>query len=196
MAVTVVDNADAGYSEPAGSWSLDAASGYGGSLRYILSGALASARWELTGLTASSTVGVSWTWVEFSNRSTVVPWTIYDSDGTTPLATGSVNQESAPTADHVENDGSNDFDFENSDSVTISGTSVYFEITNIGADDYIIADAVRFDVTAPGGGAAQVTALSLMGTPGKPQTFTAKTPAGPSGANFSWWAWSTFGQPL
>jgi hypothetical protein len=70
------------------------------------------------------------------------------------------------------------YEFTNADAAELwdSGTGVAFE---------------DWDAAA----VTQVTALSLMGTPGKPQTFTAKTPAA-GGTSVSWWAWSTFGQSL
>jgi hypothetical protein len=147
--VYIVDDLDAGFSTAGGGWTTAAGQGYASQVTFappLSPGPPGTgsntARWTLTGLTAGDTVDVAWTWSPMANRATNTPWTIYDSDGTTVLASGTQNQENAP----------NDFsdagaDWENADTVVISGTEISFEITD-DADEFVIADAVRFEVTS------------------------------------------------
>ena len=82
--------------------------------------------------------------VEFSNRATNAPYTIYDgaSQVGSPVL---VNQELAPTADHVE--GGEPFQIL-AGSVTITSGTLVVELSNA-ANEYVIADAVRIELVSP-----------------------------------------------
>lgn len=132
---SIIDNADGGYSETGGGW-LTSAEGYAGSVRYRASGSGSNtASWTKTGLTAG-TYSVGMYWTNHANRDSAVPYTIYDSDGTTVLASGTINQELAPSGFSY-----NGVTWQLLNAVTITGTSVKITITD-NASEVVIADAV------------------------------------------------------
>ena len=99
-----MDDGDAGFTV-SGGWTSFAGNntlfGYESDFSYAAAGTGSeTASWTFTGLAAGN-YEVSVTWVEFSNRATNAPYTIYDgaSQVGSPIL---VNQELAPAADHVE----------------------------------------------------------------------------------------------
>jgi len=178
MPSTIIDNDAAGYTA-VGTWTLDSAAGYGGSLRYHAAGSgTEKARWTFTGLTASVARTISLTWPAQSNRATNVPWTVYDSDNTTVLGSGTIDQEQTPA------------DFQDSGvgwkllgGFTPTGTSLRVEITD-NANEFVIADAARegdptmsaspayIEKGQAGGVAVTVTGAGTAWTPGTPGTPT------------------------
>lgn len=145
MTIAII-NDDAGFSTVGGGWTNDAdPAAYGDDYLYAGPSGTGTnkARWSLTGLTAGDLVSIAITWTAGANRATNVPWTVYDSDGTTILAQGTINQEVAPSS--FTYDGSN---WQNLCRRVPSGTSIHVEITD-NANEYVIADAAYFDYAAP-----------------------------------------------
>jgi hypothetical protein len=142
--VAVIDNGDAGFN--AGGmvyWPIGSAPAQGhlGDVNYSIfptSGGR-TATWNFTGLTPG-VYRVSATWSEFSNRATDAPFSI---DGGSAIL---VNQELAPAADAVEG-GSNFQDL--SVSHTVTGTTLTVSLTDVGANQYVIADAIRIERLSP-----------------------------------------------
>lgn len=135
MAGVIIDNGGAGYST-VGSWSnYNGYGGYNNTLQYNSNGGSgASATWAFTGLAA----GAKWlglSWVGLGSNSTVTPWQILDSNGTTVLASGTVNQQVSPSG---ELSGGARFQF--LASVTISGTSCSVKMTGL-ASGQVMSDA-------------------------------------------------------
>jgi hypothetical protein len=132
----VIDDGDVGFSA-------------GGTLPYSFAGFSgdthssknnnATATWSFTGL-AAGTYRVSTTWLPHPNRATNA---VYSIDGTpqTPI-----NQEVGPAADVVEA-GTNFQDL--TVSHVVSGSTLTVSLTDIGADEYVIPDAVRIERLGP-----------------------------------------------
>ncbi|WP_425399362.1 PEP-CTERM sorting domain-containing protein [Aeoliella sp.] len=104
------------------------------------SGVLGS-EWTFDGLTPGVPVDVSTTWLPHANRGQNVPYTISGIDGGDQTVL--VNQELEPLADAYELD---DFGiakhFQSLGTFVPMGTSITVTMTN-GADEFVIADAVR-----------------------------------------------------
>ncbi len=136
--VKIIDNGDSGYSENTAwiAWS----DGYQGDLRYSAKNTGRTATWTFTGLPAG-TYRISTTWVLHSNRATNAPYTISDGGGTVL-----VNQELAPNNaayTWVLESGKYFADLRTGLAVT-DGTLVV-SLTDVGANEYVIADAVRIE---------------------------------------------------
>ncbi len=152
--VTVIDNDDPGYSEPAGALQRWTGQGFAGGdgIRDvdegIPGGAPQTGQWDFTGL-ASGTYRVSATWTAFSNRATDAPYTI---DGIVggPVRL-EINQRVAP----------NDFSdqgvaWEDLGIVRVVGGSLRVSLDD-DADGNIIADAIRIEQLPTHGPEIQVT---------------------------------------
>jgi hypothetical protein len=143
----IMDDGDAGFAASGGFVSFAGNGtlfGYESDFNYIAAGnGSETASWTFTGLAAGN-YEVAVTWVEFSNRATNAPYTIYDgaSQVGSPVL---VNQELAPTADHVE--GGEPFQIL-AGSVTITSGTLVVELSNA-ANEYVIADAVRIELLSP-----------------------------------------------
>src|SRR5688572_988229 len=95
MSTTIKDNGDSGYAE-VGSWTANTA-GYQGDDRFIAAGAGSNnATWEFTGLSAGVAYKLAITWSFNAGFATNTPYRILDSDGTTVLASGTLNQTKLP----------------------------------------------------------------------------------------------------
>ena len=154
----IMDDGGAGFTV-SGGWTSFAGNntlfGYESDFSYAAAGTGSeTASWTFTGLAAGN-YEVSVTWVEFSNRATNAPYTIYDgaSQVGSPIL---VNQELAPAADHVE--GGEPFQIVSA-SVSITSGTLVVELTN-NANEYIIADAVRIELITP-----SITSTESLGEP-------------------------------
>jgi autotransporter-associated beta strand protein len=94
----IVDVQDPAYTETGGNWqSWSDPNAYQGSFRYHAGGDGsdgAAANWDFAALDPTATYQVFVSWTAASNRASNSPFTVLD--GTTPLATVTVNQEFAP----------------------------------------------------------------------------------------------------
>lgn len=145
---TIVDDGDAGYAENAGGGWYALGNGYQGDARYNLY-ATNYAEWTFTGLTAGNSYKVGVTWPEQFNLATDASYEVYDSDGTTVLATATFNQVHDPST----NAGSftdTGQPWAQVGTVTPSGTSLKVRVT-VG-NSYTVADAAI--VVDQGGSAA------------------------------------------
>ena len=121
-----------------GTWQGPTGSGYGGEgVDYAPAGSgSVTATWIFAGMTPGDTYQCGLTWLEAGNRATNTPWGVYDSDGSTLLASGTIDQTAAssgPTAGGVQ------FSII-SGNVIPTGTSLLIQITD-NANGYVIADA-------------------------------------------------------
>jgi len=138
-AVQVVDNGDAGYSTT-GAWTSWGQDGHGSDLQWSHnSTGPATATWSFTSLIPGK-YRVSTTWLAASNRATNASYFFRSAIGGSALGSAIINQQSAP----------NDFSdqgsaWEDLGIVTVTGSSLVVELTNAGADHYIIADAIRIE---------------------------------------------------
>ena len=132
-----------------GSWSAYTGSGSfnGEPLYYDAAGTGTNkAIWEFTGLTPGATYYLGLDWNPSSNRATDTPWTVDDSNGTTVLATGTMNQLASAVGPIA---GTVPFNWLG-DGYTPSGTTLTITITD-NANGYVIADAAYLlPATAPG----------------------------------------------
>jgi hypothetical protein len=142
MAVTVADNSDgAVFFDVGTTGSGGDPHGYLGGQRYFApNGGAGHYRFVLGGLTAGVALQVSMTWVVSGTVASNTPWFIYDSDNTTLLASGRIDQSVNPT-DRVY-DGSI---WDDLAIVTPSGTSLNVWLSD-DANNYPLADAVMSDL--------------------------------------------------
>jgi len=125
-----VDNTDAGFATPVGSWgtSVTIPGFYGSNYRYIASGSGTNyATWTFTGL-AGGQYSVYAQWAAYSNRASDAPYTI--TDGTGDLATVDKDQRI--------NGGQMNLLW----SGTVQAGTLTIKLTD-NADGYVIADAVQ-----------------------------------------------------
>ncbi len=143
--VIVDDSSTSGFAVAGSGWTRNYG-GYGGyageySFVHVTTGTGTYATWSFPGLSAQA-YKVYWTWTASANRATAAPWKVYDSADRsgTVLASGTVNQQTAPTADF----GSGGVNFQLMATVTPASGNLTFELNANGSDtaDYIIADAV------------------------------------------------------
>lgn len=135
----IIDNGDAGYSTT-GSWISWPGDGRDGDLQYLAATAApGTATWAFTGLNAGQ-YRVSATWTTHSNRATNAPYVIRETNGGPILTSVSMNQELQP------NDllASGTL-WEDLGVVTVNGTTLRVELSNVGANEYVIADAIRIE---------------------------------------------------
>jgi uncharacterized repeat protein (TIGR01451 family) len=136
---TIVDDGDPGFAT-SGAWTTFSTGGYGGDLRYALSGSGTSvATWTIGGLTPGQTYQVGATWLEGTNRATNAAYQVYNgsvSPGNL-AATTTVNQQLAPNDFTSVGVGWNQLAI-----VTPSGSSITVRLDN-NANGYVIADAVQ-----------------------------------------------------
>ena len=145
---TIIDNGGVGYSESGAGWTTSTGEGYGGSIRYHASGVGSTnyADWNFTGLTAGAALRVGLTWSTNPNRETAAPWTLYDSDGTTILASGTVNQQLAP-ADFT--DAGVGWVVLATEAPTGTSLTVRIGANGPNAAEYVIADAAQVATPPP-----------------------------------------------
>jgi len=139
--VKIIDNGDSGYSENT-AW-IAWADGYQGDLRYSAKNTGRTATWTFTDLPAG-TYRVSTTWVLHSNRATNAPYTISDGGGTVL-----VNQELAPNnAAYTWVLESGKYFADLRAGVAVTDGTLVVSLTDVGANEYVIADAVRIERVA------------------------------------------------
>ena len=124
------------------------------------------ARWQFTSL-PSGQYRVSATWPGDTNRATNAPFTILDGVGGSTLGTASINQELNPN--DLSDQGSQ---WEHLGTVNITGGVLVVELTNQGANDYVIADAIRIERLGPPAG---MEAGMAAGEPGGSATSVPET---------------------
>jgi subtilisin family serine protease len=139
-AVTIIDDGDSGFST-VGAWSSMSGAPAGGGYQtdYLFSSAGSgsnTASW--TFIVAPGHYRVSATWLAHPNRATNAPFTVLD--GTTPLATVSVIQETAPNDFSDAGVGWRDLGA----GYDISGNTLVVRLSNA-ANEYVIADAIRIE---------------------------------------------------
>lgn len=129
-----------------GGWA-SASLGHGGSVNYFAPGGSGAntALWSATGLTPGTPIYLAITWPAAPERPNNVPVTVYDSDGTTVLFSGTINQQVA--ASDFADDG---VGWKSLGSGTFSptSTSLHVKITDAGSG-YGVADAVWYDTVPP-----------------------------------------------
>ena len=148
--VQIVDDGDAAFTLPSGNWENWTFGGRGSDLKYLNavgvanwpSGNLATvgvAQWQFTAL-PSGQYRVSATWPGDTNRATNAPFTII---GDTTVGT-MINQVNNPN--DLSDQGS---DWEHLGMVNVTGGTLTVELTNTGANAYVIADAIRIERLGP-----------------------------------------------
>jgi len=129
-----------------GSFSADPASFTSAELNYwnnteydFAAGTNKTATWTFSNLTVGSKWDVFSTWLPAGNRSTAAPYTIQGS----PTIT--LNQQSAPTADLVLNDGTtgqSSFNFKKIGDATVGANGNLIVTLQSAASGYVIVDAI------------------------------------------------------
>ncbi len=146
--VRVMDNGDAGHSRT-GVWRGDSSGGHAGDLEYSTNAeGAATASWSFSGLAAGQ-YRVSSTWVGYWNWAPNAAYSIRAGSGGAVLASRVINQQQSPN-DFVDQ-GTN---WEDLGVVTISGSTLVVELSNVGTSQYVIADAIRverIEVATPSG---------------------------------------------
>jgi hypothetical protein len=151
---TVVDKSTGGdnIGSMTGSFSADVASFTSAELNYwnnteydFEAGTNKTATWTFSNLTVGSKWDVFSTWLPAGNRSTAAPYTI-QGGLTIPL-----NQQSAPTADLVLNDGTtgqSSFNFKKIGDATVGANGNLIVTLQSAASGYVIVDAIALKQTA------------------------------------------------
>jgi hypothetical protein len=135
----IIDDGDSGFNTP-GNWvGPFLGQGFQNDVYFSAANSGGAATWNFTGLTPG-VYRVSATWSEHPNRATNAPFSI---NGSAPIL---VNQENAPVADVVVG-GVNFQDLSVSHQIT--GTALTVSLTNVGANEFVIADAVRIEQLSP-----------------------------------------------
>ncbi|MEE3221053.1 MAG: hypothetical protein VX257_12340, partial [Planctomycetota bacterium] len=135
--VQVIDDGETGYS--AVGFSAAAGQGYQNDVEFSAAGSGNTATWTFNGLTPGD-YRVSATWTAHPNRATNAPFSI---DGGGPIL---VNQELEPLPDYLQG-GVNFQDL--ALSQTVAGTSLTVSLADAGADEFVIADAIRIELLNP-----------------------------------------------
>jgi hypothetical protein len=137
----IVDDGDSGFSTT-GSWSTATAVGRGSDLRYLNPSAPAGvATWSFSGLTTGQyRVSATWPTDLGAAAATNAPFTIRATGGGPALLTTTRNENVAP----------NDFpdagsSWEDLGIVSVSGSTLVVELTNVGAETWVVADAIRIE---------------------------------------------------
>ncbi len=149
--VAIIDDGDAGFSIDSGTWGDGSGVGYQGDVRHNNTGNNSDvASWTFTGLAAGD-YQVAISWRESSNRATNSPFRVLDL--ATEVATQAVDQEAAAVGDYVIEGANFEIIFA---TVTINSGTMVVELSNNGANEYVVADGVRIqqlssapDTTAP-----------------------------------------------
>ena len=142
----IIDNSDAGYSDT-GFFDSDPdfPQGFNGGVKFSRADDGNTATWSFTDL-APGSYAVSATWTNAPDRASNSPFTIYDGTSAgTIVDQVNVNQELPP----------NDFaaagvSWRNLARVQITGTKLTVELTDVGADEFVTADAIRIAPIHPG----------------------------------------------
>ena len=142
--VRIIDDGDAGFLQSGSSAWVNWADGYQGDLRYSARNSGRTATWTFTDLPAG-TYRVSTTWVQHSNRATNATYTISDGGGTV-----AVNQELAPSHSSFTSflESGRSFADLRAGVVVTDGTLVV-SLTDVGANEFVVADAVRIERVSP-----------------------------------------------
>jgi hypothetical protein len=146
LPVQIIDDGQQGYAHNNDFASALTPLGLDGDVSYTVGGAPASeATWTFTVTPGQYRVAATW----FENPTyfaSNAPFTILDND--TPLATIPANQRQAPNG--FPEAGS---DWQSiGDVFSISGSTLVVRLTNVGADGFVIADAVRIERVGDLGG--------------------------------------------
>ena len=131
-----VDDGDLNYGESGAAWSDGHLSGgHSGDYRYLFAeDDPGTATWSFPDL-ADGTYEVLVTWVSHANRATNARYEVFD--GAESLVVAHVDQQVAPDETVI-----NDHSWESLGTVEVSNGELIVELTNIGADGVVIADAV------------------------------------------------------
>jgi len=143
-AVSLVDNADAAYTETGSSWlGWTGAGTYQGDLRYAPAGTGENkATWTFDNLDPAKTYQVYATWNADSGHASNAPYTVLD--GASPLATIRLNQQSVPTDITLDN-----WQWQSAGVYQAASGQLTVQLSD-DANGYVVADSVRIvEVTPP-----------------------------------------------
>lgn len=116
-----------------------------------------SATYLFSGLSSGS-YNVYFTWTAGGDRPTDTPWAVLDSDGTTVLSSGTINQQNSPAADLVAG-GKN---YQLLYAATITGSSVSLRFTDGASSGFIVLD-IALVKSATGGGPSNSDPVRIRG---------------------------------
>ncbi|MFP6658110.1 MAG: choice-of-anchor D domain-containing protein, partial [Pirellulales bacterium] len=139
--VAIIDDGAAGYTGPG--FTTFAFQGYQDDVRFSAAGSGNTATWTFNlaalGLPTTGDYRVATTWTEHANRASNAPYTVLDNAA--PFAPVSINQELAP------NDFSDDgVNWEHVGTFNITSGTLGVKLTDVGANEYVIADAIRIEL--------------------------------------------------
>lgn len=140
--VVLVDDGEPGFSLTA-NWVNVPNYGFRSDAKVITPNLAGTATWTFTGLTAGD-YDVSTTWLNGSDRATAVTYVIRDGVAGPILASVPVNQRVAPAGTRF---GGRPFN--SLGTVSLAGTTMVVEVSNVGTDGAVIADAVRIEAVVP-----------------------------------------------
>ena len=137
----IVDDGDPTFFT-AGGWTTYGSSGRGSDVRYVHNGAApTTATWQFDSISSGVyRVSATWPGADASVRATNAPFTIRETVSGPILHTALVNQ--IPDPNDFTDDGSA---WEDLGVVKVIGNSLFVQLTNFGADNYVIADAIRIE---------------------------------------------------
>jgi hypothetical protein len=137
-----------GFATFVGSWTRSSSGGYQNEAYYIHAAGSGAdtASWRFTGLAAGATDYLALTWPANANRATNTPWTVYDSNGTTVLGSGTINQQNVAVGPQA---GGVYFQWFVG-GFTPTGTTLTITI-NDNANGYVAADAAYLQAASTAG---------------------------------------------
>ena len=140
---SVVDNADAAYTETGGGWlGWSSSDSYHGDCRYAPAGnGSNTATWTFQDVDPTQQYQVYATWNAAGNHASNAPYTVYDD--TTALATVQLNQQSAPTDATI--DG---WTWQSVGTYQAESGTLVVSLSD-DANGYVVADAVRLVEVTP-----------------------------------------------
>jgi hypothetical protein len=195
-AYAYIDNTDPGCTVGGGGWTVIGSwptQTYGPTFLYGQNTS-ATATYLFTGLIPGVPVTIASTWYHDSGTATAAPFKVYDSNGSTLLATWSVNQSGAPTSDWTNPGDPESRPFQILGTATPSGTSLSVEIlADSGFTGTVVADCVSirqlsatsYTLAGPSSGTVNAASTNFTVTPvGGVYTGTI-TPASSGAGTFS-----------
>ncbi|MCA9048984.1 MAG: FG-GAP repeat protein, partial [Planctomycetaceae bacterium] len=146
--VQIVDDADDGFS---GSGFFDSnpafPQGFGGGLKFSNADSGNTATWTFSDL-PQGTYAVSATWTSAPDRASNAPYTVYDGTPLDPVLSHLLVNQELPPGEFAEGG----VPWDNLDIVTVTGNTLTVQITDVGANGFVAADAVRIEPILRSGG--------------------------------------------
>ena len=159
----IIDNGDSGFTNTSafGLRATPTPPGYETDMHRVKAADSGTATWTFTGLTAGATYDIWVTYPHSTGRATDAPYTIFD--GSTEIASTTVNQQDAPSGLSTTDDGGTDWT--SLGTHTITGTTLVIEVSDSPTNSGVVAaDAIFIECIGGGGGSGATSGSTTSGT--------------------------------